>query len=94
MTKPKRHKEQKPEKEIGEAGVQVFYESAPTAKRHWQVRRVVWVVNGVEQKPRYERREIHVKADGSRRIGKAQGLYAEDLRYIVEHWGEIEMFFE
>ena len=63
------------------------------AKRISRLQIMRWNVDGVDTAPKIERREYHIKADGSERMGRGGGLNKADCLYLIAHWDEIGMFF-
>ena len=55
-----------------------------------RVRIVRWIVGGKDTGALLEKRNFFEGKDGSEKMGKAKGFNLSDLKYIVEHWKEIE----
>ena len=63
------------------------------ANRITKVRVVKWVIDGVETKPKLEKRNFIATKDGSYRTGKMTGFTRDDIQNVIDHWSDIEVWF-
>ena len=59
-----------------------------------ELRIISWIVNGSTKPPTLERREKWATEGGEERAGKAKGLSASDVWYILENMHEIGKLME
>jgi len=55
-----------------------------------KLRIVRWIVDEKDTGAQLEKRNFYSTKDGEEKIGKAKGFNLQDLKYIVEHWNEIQ----
>lgn len=85
-------KEKKPAKVFVPKVLQILKEDKHS-KRVSRLQVIRWNVDGQDMAPKLERRDYHLKADGSERMGRGGGLNKADCIYLITHWDEIGMFF-
>lgn len=55
-----------------------------------QLRVVRWIVDGKDTGALLEKRNFYTTKDGEDKMGKAKGFNKEEVRFLVDNWGNIE----
>ncbi len=55
-----------------------------------QLRIVRWIVDGKDTGALLEKRNMFSTADGEEKMGKAKGFNKNEVKFLVDSWGEIE----
>lgn len=58
------------------------------------IRIVEWIIDGLPTKPKIEKRDFGLKADGTYFTGKAKGFDKEDIELVITQWDEVKLFLQ